>query len=178
MIERLAEDGKKQFKDIDIDKNGFLNLLELQKADFKFKNNESAAFLAKNYDQIISFEDDNIYVGKRADSNRNNYGLSIEDINTLSMLSAGKKEELIRAAGRNGAAHGAAIGGLGGIVGFGFSALTETVGPLPAIILIGAPIAGSIAGYAIERYRGRARYDAKEQQVKTIMMNTPAYERG
>jgi hypothetical protein len=177
-IERLAEEGKKQFKNIDIDKNGFLNILELKfAADQNQKNNvadilNAPSFLASKYNDVIDFQDDNIYLGKTADTKRNNYGLSLDDLQAMSLLSTGKKDDLIRKAGRYGAGVGAGLGGIAGISAFTFMTIGEVAGPLPVLAFIGAPIAGGIAGYIVEKSRAKNYFADKERIVKSYFLKS------
>ena len=175
LIGRLADEGRKNFSEIDIDNNGFLNLLELknaaQSAKLETTQTPSAPqFLATNYQTLLDFEDDNIYLTRRADTKRNNYGLSPSDLETLSLLSSGKKQDLIRQASLAGSGYGAMWGGIAGIKAMGLMAIAEVAGPLPALVFLGAPIVGAAVGFAIERYRAKNYYADKESQVKALTL--------
>lgn len=174
----LAKELSAKFDQIDVDKNGFLNLLEIEKftSAVKDTDKERMKLAASNYENIINVEDDT-RKGRIGFETKNDYGISKGDLLALEKLTSGEPNAvswLARRKAMEAVAPSAFLGSTLGLFSAGTWAGDVAAAVLGGSSLVGAAVLGFGAGaviggtiYGVTRYKANNYYTLKKESIKS-----------
>lgn len=97
-VNELTQTAKANFDTMDLDHDGFINLLELtsgrEKSLFPSNLEPTVRFLEQNYRQIRDIENDDFFATRDRVFPSNRIGITTADLNTLALVSSEKRDKV------------------------------------------------------------------------------------
>lgn len=173
----IASDALNRFDHFDVDRNGFLNLLEVEKMEIDKKSTGQRALLTDKYLDILNLEHDCI----NHRPGENNYGITKKDLLTLKALSSDTDamNNLTYDRTRGARVTGGVLGGATTMTAYAFTwslaegALGSAVLAVPAVVgfpvaIVGGAVVGAAGFYYLARRSSSNYYEQKKKVVDSL----------